>query len=424
MTITTSNDTSPTPPPTSSKFKEDNDPHNMPKNGSANSDGTKHAVATPSSNLSVHQDIQAGVASVHKNDAEVAALWQEFDKLAPLDDLGLEAGNVIELEDDNVWSDEDCAAETDETYDAKTEQLPSRSSTVSEPDNPAVFLAALQRLLESFGDNKDDVEGIEALFQEEAANEHESPALHNSFLTEWKLFVEKESEISKKDKDELCVPTGELGAPLLIQLNHPTMVSSQRPGTTLDPTCATTRILIEKGVNKSNSFVFDTFNRRCHVRHVKKDDGRLWRTFETEPSTWTEELQKVHEDLIEYIWYHSPGKVLVLAGKENRRRFFFKFGSIRRIRLKEGFVEAALMRREGKIVKVVLFVWHPEFVNRSQTLKMFKVYDAVFNFAFHLCGLKVDEHAWERSKGSRLAASRRKFAQSTPTTLFLVIVLC
>lgn len=190
----------------------------------------------PSNNLSVHQDIQTGVASIHENDAEVAALWQEFDKLAPLDDLGLEAGNVIELEDDNVWSDEDCAAETDETYDAKTEQLPSRSSTVSEPDNPAVFLAALQRLLKSFGDDKDDVEGIKAPFQEEAANEYESPALHNGFLTEWKLFVEKESEISK-NKDELCVPTGELGAPLLIQLNHPTMVSSQRPGTTLDPTC-------------------------------------------------------------------------------------------------------------------------------------------------------------------------------------------
>ena len=86
----------------------------------------------------VHQNIQAVVAGVHKNDAEVAALWQEFGKLAPLDDLGLEAGNVIELEDDNVWSDEDCAAERDETDNAKTEQLPSRSSTAcSGPAKPS-----------------------------------------------------------------------------------------------------------------------------------------------------------------------------------------------------------------------------------------------------------------------------------------------
>ena len=190
------------------------------------------------------------------------------------------------------------------------------------------------------------------------------------------------------------------------------MNSSERPGTTLDPTCTTTKLLIEKGINESNAFVFDTFNRRCHVRRIKKEDGRLWRTFETEPSTWSEQLRQVHDDLRRFIWSRSSEKVLILAGRENRRRFFFDLGHIRSVTLDGCSVEAALMRWGGKITKVVLFIYHPEFVRRTGTSKISRVYDAAFNFAFHLCGLEVDEHAWERSRINRSPSMRRKLKKN------------
>ncbi|KAL6247131.1 hypothetical protein RBB50_005474 [Rhinocladiella similis] len=80
-----------------------------------------------------------GPRSQAQPEEDVAVLWQEFSGLAPLDDLGLQTGNVIDFEDNSALSDEECAAQDDKAYNPETAGLALHDSVISETDTRASY---------------------------------------------------------------------------------------------------------------------------------------------------------------------------------------------------------------------------------------------------------------------------------------------
>ena len=222
----------------------------------------------------------------------------------------------------------------------------------------------------------------------------------------WNTFCKEEPAHSGKPRIDLCKPTGSLRAHVLIQLNHPTHVCERKPGTTLDKKCASTRVLLQKGVTSQNCFTLDTFNRRCAVRRVQTTNGVLERTFKTEPSTWPKFLIDLHISLMTDIWSMSAGKVVLVSGAENRQNLVKALDlDLKSIEIEDGVnVNVALWRIASKISKVLVFVWHPEFPHRSRkNVAIAQSYDAMINFGFNLARVPIQQDAWQTIVASAAA---------------------
>ena len=154
-----------------------------------------------------------------KTDEDMAALWQEFGRLAPLDDLGLQTGSVIALQEQAESGasqqdlQEEVIGEKLQDREVKRTLYPLLNSGTSKQN---AFHVALQKLLNAFADDAEDVAYLAALFQQKpASNSTYSESVDHRFAEEWERFIDRETAVSNLEKNDLCIPTGQLGAPLL-----------------------------------------------------------------------------------------------------------------------------------------------------------------------------------------------------------------
>ena len=247
-------------------------------------------------------------------------------------------------------------------------------------------------------------------FMEQADIPDIAPAVYCSKLDE---YIYADCSLSGDRRNEICLPTGSSNAPVLLQLNHPTFdYTRPAPGTTLDAACASTQLLLRGGINSDNTFTFDTVNRRCLIAKTKKN-GKFMQAI-TVPKTWPTVRQKLHYDFATWLWEASPAKVVILAGNENFETFRQMYQNrmspyysgqhklnVLDGRLNQGaHVKVGLFKHNQSLRKIVVFVWHPQYVNMLDPLKIAD-WQARVLWAYMLCGVELPADAFSRYSKSR-----------------------
>ena len=263
-----------------------------------------------------------------------------------------------------------------------------------------------------------DTKWISGLLDGAAPEETEIKSLDGEWKKTWEKFEFQEPTFSKMPKRELCIPSGSIASNLIWQLNHPTFTCTSMPGETLDPACDSTRRLMEKGVSAKTSFVMDTFNRRAHVRRIRTA-GRWVRTKETAPRFWNDRHQEMHHSLVKRIWSNSPARVLILAGRENHdlltnaKHMGLKPQCVTLDRGQK--VRVAIWRPKDAKPKIVVLLWHPEYLGHLSRLAVYKAYDAHVNFAYDLARLAIDRDHFENVVLERQAKKAANASLLLPT---------
>ena len=351
-----------------------------------------------SSGSDIDSEVQVAFDSlnlVNGDDDDDRSDCSDFGDLEQDDDLDLPDG-VFVAEPDSQAENED-STEPWETPDGLTEPTKQMHSL------------AVELLCKKFPASADE---LKAFFDDPIERD---PAIFQAHKQRFKDFKKKEVKLSGMPEIDIPSPTGISDlAKVGWQLNHPTYDCTSMPGETLDKACRTTLALLNKGVEDIHSFTYDTVNRRANPRKVASG-GVLKRTRMTEPKTWAQEVQDAHHDYIKWIWENLPFKVVLLFGGENHDLFkkMMKL-SPRRVRLDtQNDVDAAIWRcKNGKIGKIVLFLWHPEYVNRSRRLVIGKAYDAQINFACDLSLLAIKRDYFEsRCKSAKPSAAEQQTIQ-------------
>ncbi|ETI22975.1 hypothetical protein G647_04771 [Cladophialophora carrionii CBS 160.54] len=268
-----------------------------------------------------------------------------------------------------------------EAVDAETVMLRAFTQVVHRLEDSSNMRAVRDTIIGAFPEYEAE---INALLDEEWPSIEKCYEMQSKYDEKWKEFCVNECELSGRPENELCEPSGVLCAGVLIQLNHPTFDCVKLPEKVLEHPAQTIARLVAMGISAENCLVFDTYSRREAVR---EQNGK--RTELTVPDYYSDELKSVHQEFAEWLWVNSAGKVLLLAGKLNHNRFKQRISMLRHVQLEERVsVQCGLLWNGKKLCKIVVQIHHPEYVNRTPDYQA--VYNVIFDFAFSLCRLRLD----------------------------------
>lgn len=169
--------------------------------------------------------------------------------------------------------------------------------------------------------------------------------------------------------EHLVKPAGPPGAAVCLVLHYPSYFS-KRPenGSVYDLTNPCTRRLAESGFDDKNSLWLDLFSRRRPTK--AKDGSRFSPCKHAEPV-----LLEFHLQWLDTCLRTSTAKVVVMFGKPVEEYFKRIWGNrLGEMKLWGGHEDISLwmLYPEGddftQVERLVLFVWHPEYVGQRKFL--------------------------------------------------------
>ncbi|KAI4647248.1 uncharacterized protein J4E79_010399 [Alternaria viburni] len=234
-------------------------------------------------------------------------------------------------------------------------------------------------------------------------------------------FKKEEARRSGMVESHIVSPSGYATSLLHLQLHYPTFTTKHlNDGQTLDATNRCIRILIEKGFVASNTYWFEAYFRRlsaASVRHLANvADG------------WKEEVKQLHDEFA-YRCQSLSKKVLLVFGAFNRKRFHERH-NVENITVRLSCGSTTLMgivrNNAQKILFVVVYAWHPEYLLRNRTTAVGRQYDAALNIAAALSGVDTKAGYFEaraartHEKSGRSPTQRKSTISQPPPSLALV----
>ncbi|KAI4656613.1 uncharacterized protein J4E78_006502 [Alternaria triticimaculans] len=223
-------------------------------------------------------------------------------------------------------------------------------------------------------------------------------------------FKKEEARRSGMVESHIVSPSGYATSLLHLQLHYPTFTTKHlNDGQTLDATNCCIRILIEKGFVASNTYWFEAYFRRlsaASVRHLANvADG------------WKEEVKQLHDEFA-YRCQSLSKKVLLVFGAFNRKRFHERH-NVENITVRLSCGSTTLMgivrNNAQKILFVVVYAWHPEYLLRNRTTAVGRQYDAALNIAAALSGVDTKAGYFEARAARTHEKSGRSPTQSKST---------
>ncbi|KAI4685745.1 uncharacterized protein J4E88_003581 [Alternaria novae-zelandiae] len=223
-------------------------------------------------------------------------------------------------------------------------------------------------------------------------------------------FKKEEARRSGMVESHIVSPSGYATSLLHLQLHYPTFTTKHlNDGQTLDATNCCIRILIEKGFVASNTYWFEAYFRRlsaASVRHLANvADG------------WKEEVKQLHDEFA-YRCQSLSKKALLVFGAFSRKRFHERH-NVENITVRLSCGSTTLMgivrNNAQKILFVVVYAWHPEYLLRNRTTAVGRQYDAALNIAAALSGVDTKAGYFEARAARTHEKSRRSPTQSKST---------
>lgn len=228
----------------------------------------------------------------------------------------------------------------------------------------------------------------------------QEPSLPTTSLHDkWNEFIKEELEESKDKEEYLVRPSGSLNARLGVLMHHPTWKTATAEfGETADPSNPCTALVINKlrsSFEHEHLLMLDLYCRR--VQSLDSAVRKRGRSAITE--LWTPKQRQIHQDFSSWVMRESRAKVWILFGSFVRDYFISRTAqSLQLIKIPipaspNAPVTEVLVGIETsetqKILKVVIFVTHPEslfYLQKNLVPEKGKKADDGFNLALSLIG--------------------------------------
>ncbi|KAI9836549.1 MAG: hypothetical protein M1819_001180 [Sarea resinae] len=189
----------------------------------------------------------------------------------------------------------------------------------------------------------------------------------------------------EKFEQELVRPSGNIDARISNHLHYPSFTTKHRyDGEIADDTNCCIRLVLKKGFNIGNSFMFNTFSRR-EGRDKLKDYSR-----ETEDvhRGWSNRLHRAMTAKVEIVWGAASRQWM----EENLDLVQLKlFGPWKGVTL-----HLERSPANENIERIIVFVHHPEYFLHQYDAGIARRQDRALNAAAALAGVRVDENFFER----------------------------
>lgn len=214
---------------------------------------------------------------------------------------------------------------------------------------------------------------------------------------DWEAFRASEpskSAVQGLKPEHLVSPAGSLGSELCFVLHYPTFQTKHpNNGEVFDASNRTITRLAGSGFNADNTLWLDTFCRRRST--MIKSGERFQPRKHAEPALFNH-----HLEWLELCLQTATAKVVVFFGKQNETLFREKWGNrLGEIKLWGDYDEISLWmlypeedETYSRVERLVLFVWHPEYLGRSEDIAKGRAYDRQLGLVARLAGLaRTDE---------------------------------
>lgn len=227
----------------------------------------------------------------------------------------------------------------------------------------------------------------------------------------FQAFKKEEARRSGMLESHIVSPSGCATSMLHLQLHYPTFTTkTPNDGQTLDASNCCIRIFIEKGFAASDTYWYEAYFRRltaASVRHLANVADE-----------WKEEVKQLHDEFF-YRCQSLSKKVLLVFGAFNRKQFDERH-NVENITVRLSCGSPTLMgivRNDAqKILFVVVYAWHPEYLLRNRTTAVGRQYDAALNIAAALTGIDTKAGYFE-ARAARTHESNKRNPTQTKSTI-------